>query len=185
MSVLIPTPVTLEDLIDETSAINVINAAAAQVVSPRQRGEQLVIVQALDDVTQPTVVTGTADTNTVNTLTDSAATFITDGVEIGDAVVNTTDSTAGIVVSLTETALTFATDLFPLGTEAYAVRKPTYWIQKRLGGNWNASGARTGNDSSVSYTLPVDTNTVLVHDVIYPIALADIATYPPITSAEV
>lgn len=114
MATLVPTPVTLENLIDETSAINVINPAAAQAVSPRNKGTDTVIVAVTDDPWE-----------------------------------------AG-----------------------------AYWVQKNLGGNWVRSNAKTGNDSSIAYTLPVNTAATVVHGVVYPIALADIGTYPPITSAE-
>lgn len=68
--------------------------------------------------------TGTADTNTLNTLTDSGATFITDGVQVGSVVKNTTDTTYGYVTAVTsETVLTLAADTFPDGDEGYEVYK--------------------------------------------------------------
>jgi hypothetical protein len=71
---------------------------------------------------------GTADTNTLNKLEDSGATFVTDGVVAGTIVYNTTDGTKGtvsavdsqIVLSIVDSAGA-AYDLFPLGTEAYEV----------------------------------------------------------------
>lgn len=69
-----------------------------------------------------------ADTNTLNKLEDSGATFSTDGVVAGMVVYNTTDSTQGTVSEVdSETVLTIVNsagtvvDLFPLGTEAYEV----------------------------------------------------------------
>ena len=69
-----------------------------------------------------------ADTNTVNKLVDSGATFVTDGVVAGVVVYNTTDGTKGTVSAVdSETSLSIinsagtAYDLFPLGTEAYEV----------------------------------------------------------------
>ena len=76
---------------------------------------------------------GTADTNTVNTLTDSGATFSTDGVVAGMVVYNTTDGTQGIVGTVTsETVLQIvdsngdALDLFPDGDEDYEVGTDNY-----------------------------------------------------------
>lgn len=71
---------------------------------------------------------GNADTNTLNKLVDTGATFVTDGVVAGTIVYNTTDGTKGTVsVVDSETSLSIvnaagtAYDLFPLGTEAYEV----------------------------------------------------------------
>jgi len=68
---------------------------------------------------------GNADTNTVNKLADTTATFITDGVVAGTIVYNTTDGTRGTVSAVdSETVLSIVNvsgvdfDLFPLGTEA-------------------------------------------------------------------
>jgi len=72
--------------------------------------------------------TGSADTNTLNKLEDTAATFQTDGVVAGTIVYNTTDSTKGTVSLVdSETIITIVNasgvivDLFPLGTESYEI----------------------------------------------------------------
>jgi len=76
---------------------------------------------------------GTADTNTLNKLEDSGATFQTDGVVAGTPVYNITDGTNGTVSNVdSETVLSIVTssgtafDLFPLGTESYEVGDADY-----------------------------------------------------------
>lgn len=71
---------------------------------------------------------GNADTNTLNKLEDSTATFQSNGVVAGTIVYNTTDGTKGTVSNVdSETVLSIVNaagsivDLFPLGTEAYEV----------------------------------------------------------------
>ena len=71
---------------------------------------------------------GTADTDTANSLADSGATFEDDGVVAGDYVINTTDGTRCRVGTVAQTALTLvnentgaAIDLFPDGDEGYVV----------------------------------------------------------------
>lgn len=111
MGQLIPTPVTLEELIDESSDINTVNGGGkTQAISPRSSHTDTIIVAVTDDP------------------------FVANG----------------------------------------------YWVQKQLGGEWVRANAKTGNDVSVSYTLPVNLAVVNVHSVVYPIDLVDIATYPPI-----
>jgi len=56
-------------------------------------------------------------------LNDSTATFVTDGVVVGDTVYNVNANTQGACTAVTETKLTFASNLFNAGSEAYAVRK--------------------------------------------------------------
>ena len=182
MSELIPTPVTLEDLIDVTSAVNVINVAATAQVSPRRNGTDTVIDQVKDDPLAPTFTSGTCDANVLNSVSDSThAGFIAAGVEVGDAVIATVSGLSAIVTVVAANVLTLDGDPCPAGTEAYTVIKPSYWVQKGTGGEWKRSNIKTGKDASVAYTLPVDTNSTVVHSIVYPIALANIATYPPIS----
>lgn len=71
--------------------------------------------------------TDTADTNTENKLVDSGATFITDDVQVGSVVKNTTDTTYGYVTAVdSETALSLDSDVFPDGDEGYEVYKNMY-----------------------------------------------------------
>jgi len=66
--------------------------------------------------------TGTCTTDTANKIIDSTATFITDGVEVGMLVKNTTDGTYGYVSTVdSETQLTMESDLCPDGNENYTV----------------------------------------------------------------
>ena len=73
-------------------------------------------------------IEGTADTNTLNSLEDSTADFITEKVSVGDIVYNMTDRTIGYVgsiIALDELGIVDADgndlDLFPLGTEDYKI----------------------------------------------------------------
>lgn len=67
---------------------------------------------------------GFADADTLNHLIDASATFITNGVRVGNIVRNTTDGVSGIVTVVnSETDLTLNGDTFPLGTEVYQVYK--------------------------------------------------------------
>ena len=180
-----PTPVTLEDLIDETSDINIFNdGIKTQLVSPRNLGTQRVTVKVKDDPLAAVLQAATCDANVLNTATDATYNFETLGVVAGDSVIADVSGLSANVVSVTGSAILMDADICPLGTEAFTVKKASYWTQRFAFGEWKQSGSRSGNDASVSYTLPVDTATVLVHEVVYPIALAAIGTYPPITSAE-
>ena len=66
--------------------------------------------------------TGTATTDTASKIIASASTFISDGVEPGMRVKNTTDTTYGYVASVdSETQLTMDTDLCPDGDEGFTI----------------------------------------------------------------
>ena len=185
MSVLTPTPVPLESLINSVSDINAFNdGVKTQVVSPRTTGVESITVQVTDDPTAPVVTTGTADANVVNTLVDTSENFVVDhSVEVGDVAVALVSGLSAVVTNIITTtnpndSLVFATDIFPLGTETYKIMKPTYWVQKFGGGEWKKSNIVDGNNVLVAYTLPVNTATVNVHAVVYPWVIADIANYP-------
>ena len=184
MGALIPTPVTLENLIDVTSDINIVNdGIVTQLVSPRTKGAETVTVGVKDDVTSPAYHTGTCDANVLNSISDSSEDFVAAGIVAGDYAVADVSGLSAVVTVVATGVLTLDADICPAGTETYTIRKPTYWVQKHLGGEWVKSNVRTGNDDSTAYTLPVNTASTVVHGVVYPIALAAIATYPPITSA--
>mgnify|MGYP003147744884 FL=1 len=69
------------------------------------------------------IATGTATSDSTNKLVDSGATFVADGVVVGDIAYNVTDGTQAAITAVANTELSFASDLFPAGTENYAVRK--------------------------------------------------------------
>ncbi len=69
------------------------------------------------------LVSGTANTNTLNTLEDSTATFVTDGIVVGD-VTQTATGKETIITAVSQTALTMASDPFPNGNEPYEVARP-------------------------------------------------------------
>lgn len=181
MSVLTPTPVTLENLIDETAKINLFNdGIETQEVSPRTKGAETVTVKVKDDPLAPVIQAATCDANVLNTATDASYNFETLGVEAGDSVIATVSGLSANVVSVTGSAILMDADICPAGTETFTVIPASFYTQKHAGGEWVRSNIRDGNDAGVSYTLPVNTNSAVVHQVIYPIALADIGTYPPI-----
>jgi len=74
--------------------------------------------------TEASLATGAATSANTNQLIDTGATFVTDGVSVGDQVSNTTDATFAIIVSVdSETELTLNRDIFLLGTETYTIRE--------------------------------------------------------------
>ena len=90
------------------------------------------------------VDSGTADTNTLNALEDSGATFVSTGVVKGMIVVNTTDSPDSYAMAdvITETKVTLlgdinggssVTDIFPDGADAYSIYStpelPDGWVE--------------------------------------------------------
>ena len=78
---------------------------------------QMINVEAL-------VSSGAATSANTNQLINSGATFVTNGVSVGDQVQNTNDATYAIVVSVdSETTLTLNRNIFPLGTESYNIRE--------------------------------------------------------------
>ena len=180
---LTPAAVTLQDLLTLGSDVNLMNdGIKTQEVSPRENPLDVVTVQVTDDPVAPSVSSGTADTDTLNTLEDSAATFATDGVEAGYSAINTADGSSALITVVTETALTLGTsDIFPAGTETYRVVAPSYWVQKRFTGEWIRSASRLV-DKIVAYLLPTagTASTVNVHTVVYPVtAPEDTGNYPP------
>ena len=179
---LIPTDVTLEDLIDETSDINLFNdGIKTQAASPRTLGAQKVVVKVKDDPFSSPVASGTCDANVLNSVSDSSEDFVADGVAVGDTVIATVSGLSATVTVVATSVLTMDADICPLGTETYTVIPATFWEQSFGEGEWKRSGTKLGNDVNASYTLPVDTNSTVVHYIVYPIALANIGTYPPTT----
>jgi len=68
-------------------------------------------------------ISETATTDTANKVIASAGTFITDGVEVGMVIKNTTDNTYGTVVSVnSNTQLTADWDICPDGNEAVTIQ---------------------------------------------------------------
>lgn len=110
-------------------------------------GQQLVVVDGTNayiyDSANTTfyqaddIATGNADTNIANALVDTSVNFSTLGAAVGQRVFNTDDGTTAVVASITTTTnpndtLTLedddgvASDIFPAGTEAYAVGDPDF-----------------------------------------------------------
>lgn len=181
MGTLVPNTVTLENLIDDDSDINAFNdGVKTQEVSPRTTSPQLVVVQIADDPLAPVVVqSGVTDGTTANKLVDSTEDFVTaTPVEVGYAVYNETDDTWALVTAVDDlNTLSLSADIMITG-ETYTIREASYWEQKFGGGEWKRSGTKYGDNPLVAYALPVDTNSVNVHQIVYPWELTDIANYP-------
>ena len=86
------------------------------------------------DIAFDNEITGTITTTGTTTLTDSSATFITDGVAVGDDIENTTDGSIARVVSidsemaLTTTSLKNGTDNTFTADDAYIIKSLNYKI---------------------------------------------------------
>ncbi len=99
-------------------------------------------------------ISGTADTNTVNKLIDSTATFVTDGVAVDDWVRNVTDSTWEQVASIdSETELTLDSDAFPDGNEEYYIttlKVDAHWSFQDADNNTTLAAAEGGATFSLT-----------------------------------
>ncbi len=71
------------------------------------------------------IAEGTATTDSTNNLVDTGATFVADGVVVGDIAYNITDGTQAAITAVNANGqeVSFASDLFPDGNEVYAIRK--------------------------------------------------------------
>lgn len=106
---------------------------ARRLLAAAQREGQILARRAqngwVDMIREKTVtikMTGTADGTTANKLVNSAETFKTKTVTVGDAVENTTDSTQTTVTAVdSETQLTLADDIFVSG-EGYAIYRQAH-----------------------------------------------------------
>lgn len=81
----------------------------------------------------PSVAVGTNTSVTSNKLIDSSATFITDGVSVGDKVANLRAKQMGTVVSVdSETELTLDFNRFPTLNELYNIYTPDWEMERVL-----------------------------------------------------
>jgi hypothetical protein len=110
----------------------------------------------------------TADADVSNSLSDSTATFQTDGVAVGDKIYQTTDNTVGYVKAVSsETVLTCKDadgadlDLFPDGNETYVIKS----LSPTGAGEFKASFANVYNNSSSDLA----TSSQIDKEVIFPI----------------
>ena len=69
-------------------------------------GENISTASASPNDVGSLVSSGTVTSATATTLVDSGATFITDGVVVGDLVIDDSEGSHGVIISLTETELT-------------------------------------------------------------------------------
>lgn len=190
---LTPTPVVLQNLIDAAADINLFNdGIKTQLVSPRDRSPEVVVVQVKDDPLAPSFGTGVANANVVNSLVDTTVNFVTLGVSVGDSAINTAAHTSAVVTAITtttnpnDTLVLGTNDIFPAGTEAYSVIPASFWVQKFFGGEWKKSNYKKGNNKRVTYNLPTTgtVSSVLVHEVVYPVLTPEnTGFYPPSANA--
>ena len=82
----------------------------------------------------PSVASGASTSVVTNKLVDSSATFITDGVSVGDIVSNLPSGFSyETVVSVdSETELTLTGDIFTAANEAYNIYTPEYKLEETL-----------------------------------------------------
>jgi hypothetical protein len=111
------------------------------------------------------VTTGTNTTATAFKLINSAATFITNNIQIGDVVHNDTDETAATVVSVdSQTQLTLNANIFTATAKLYAV----YAMSSQsglgntgcflyVGGAGNVSVVTIGGDTATFFAVPAGT----------------------------
>jgi len=88
------------------------------------------IAMYVDPVTSSYVVSsGTANGNTDDKLIDPTATFIADGVKVGDLAFNTASNDTAAVTNLDgETTLSLGDDIFPDGNETYSVKSGSHCV---------------------------------------------------------
>jgi hypothetical protein len=105
----------------------------------------------------------TADADVENSLSDSAATFQTDGIAAGDVIYQTTDNLVGYVKAVSsETVLTCKDfdgddyDLFPDGNETYVIHK----LSPTGIGNYKANIGAVQNDSGSDLVTLKKTNNI-------------------------
>jgi hypothetical protein len=140
-------------------------------------------------------LSSTADADVLNSLSDSAATFVTDKVQPGDRIYNTTDNTVGYVKAVSsETVLTCKDsagadlDLFPDGNENYVIHilSPTldsgYTYKANIGAVYNDSGSDFDEFTQNNNRVTIDETQVLNAGTATSPTAISIATAIPITS---
>lgn len=120
----------------QLTAVNASNRAALYV---GVQGDVCVLLSGQSDP----IATGTADGNVTNTLVDSAANFVADGVQSRDIAVNTTDggNFAAFVSSIHSSGTTVGlvdinnsnSDVFPDGNETYEIYRAVLFQNVQAG----------------------------------------------------
>jgi len=188
MTQLIPTPVVLQNLVDDAADINLFNdGVKTQAASPRTQGQETITVQVLDDPLAPTVDSGTADGTTASKLIDSGATWLTTLDSNKEySVINTTDDTSAVITAIdSDTSLSLSADIF-ITAETYVIIERSLWTQMEAGGEWKKGDYKKGDNIRATYNLPTPgtASTIVVHGVVYPVTSPeDTGNYPPATNA--
>ena len=107
------------------------------------------------------IASGTATSDTTNKLVDSGATFVADGVVVGDIAYNVTDGSQAAITAVANTELSFASDLFPDGNENYAIRKEK---QLNATAGTQTTVAALINETSLTLTADIFDSPTLFND---------------------
>lgn len=114
---------SIEEMIDTFSSTNFLSHSAAnKFFSPSEitTGDDYYLLNKVLAYTR-LLATGTNTSVAANTLTDSAASFLSAGISAGDIVGNTTTNDVARVVSVSATVLTLDADIFTATPEGYVV----------------------------------------------------------------
>lgn len=114
----------LEEMIDIFSVTNFLSHNATNTYflpSLTTTGDDYFMINKV--LCYPVVLAQGQNTNTlVSSLEDSSATFLSDGIEVGDIVVNiTTGAQASVTIVVSNTVLTLSADIFTVFPQSYAV----------------------------------------------------------------
>lgn len=151
-------------------------------------GLKTIIINKLKELTGGADISGITDGLTANKLIDSGATFETEGIEVGDLVQNTTDSTTALVTVVdSETELTLDTDIFTSGenytvgaqlfANVYGVSEtepngyPTAWVVENTGGGEILDTHRNQREWQFDIIMQVQVNTETTPEVAYDMLL--------------
>ena len=94
------------DIDTDTTPEDIHNGGSTYTGFNATGNEEISVTSADNNDRGQLLSSGTATGGTATTLTDSGATFVTDGVTVGDLVINDTQGLHGVITSLTETQLT-------------------------------------------------------------------------------
>ena len=103
----------------------------------------------------PSKASGKSTSVATNKLIDSSATFITDGVSVGDRVGNFWTNSFQDVVSVdSETELTFASDLFASTDEFYTIYTPSYALEESMTDNVKKAISSKWRNAVLDFEMP-------------------------------
>jgi len=116
-------------------------------------GYQNLYVRLFSD--SPSKASGKSTSVTTNKLVDSLATFITDGISVGDRVGNYWQSGGADVVSVdSETELTLSDDLFSSTDEFYNIYTPSYALEESMADNIKKAISSKWRNAVLDFEVP-------------------------------